>query len=133
MRKILTLAIAFGMIAFANTSSLTASSIGTQTLKPKPFMKKADGTWAANHEGKTYWYKLDKEASLWWSTDGKKWAKVESGMWADKSGRWLKIGENKLWWSADMGKTWSEVPEWKWEGPRGEWYKFDANWQLWSV
>lgn len=84
-------------------------------------------------DGKSYWYKLDKNAKLWWSADGgKNWAEVKDGMWADKDGKWLKIGNNKLWWSADMGKNWSEVPEWKWEGPKGEWYKFDKDWTLWT-
>lgn len=84
-------------------------------------------------KGKSYWYKLDKSAKLWWSADGgKNWVAVKDGMWADKDGKWMKISENKLWWSADMGKKWSEVPEWKWEGPKGEWYKFDKDWSLWT-
>ena len=76
-------------------------------------------------------YKLDKNAQLWWSTDGQQWAAVEGGMWADKDGRWLKIGDGKLWWTADGGKNFAEVPEWKWEAPDGNWYKFDAKWTLW--
>lgn len=101
------------------------------TVSKDGFKMKKDGTWAGNMDGKMYWYKLDKMAKLWWSTDGKTWAAVESGMWADKDGHWLKIGDGKLWWSADMGKTFAEVPEWKWQGPSGEWYKFDASWNLW--
>lgn len=89
------------------------------------------GIWPGKKDGKTYWYKLDKNAQLWGSTDGKKWASVEGGMWADKDGKWLKIGEGKLWWTTDGGKNFSEVPEWKWKGPGGEWYKFDAKWTLW--
>lgn len=95
------------------------------------WVKSTAGTWAGKKDGKIYWYKLDKNAKLWWSTDGKKWAAVEGGMWADKDGKWLKIGDGKLWWTADGGKNFSEVPEWKWEGPDGEWYKFDAKWNLW--
>ncbi|MDP1727461.1 MAG: hypothetical protein Q8M15_11810 [Bacteroidota bacterium] len=94
-------------------------------------MKSKEGTWAGMKEGKMYCYKIDKSAKLWWSADGKNWAAVSDGMWADKEGRWLKNGKNKLWWSADMGKNWSEVPERKWEGPNGEWYKFDKDWSLW--
>lgn len=93
--------------------------------------KAKGGVWEGKMDNKTYWYKLDKNAKLWWSTDGKKWAAVENGMWADKEGKWLKIGDGKLWWSADKGANWAEVPEWKWEGPKGEWYKFDKDWSLW--
>ncbi|MBO9564864.1 MAG: hypothetical protein J7621_18960 [Niastella sp.] len=92
--------------------------------------KSSTGTWAGMKDGKTYWYKLDKKAGLWWSTDGKKWAEVKDGAWADKEGKWLKIHDKKLVWSTD-GKAWSEVPEWKWEGSDGKWYKFDAQWGLW--
>jgi hypothetical protein len=79
------------------------------------------------------WYKLNpKDASVWMSTDGKKWDAVKDGMWQDKEGKWLKIVDKKmLKWSADGGKTWSDVPEWKWEGADGKWYKFDAMWNLW--
>lgn len=127
---------ACGMLALAPLSLATAcsSSSGSNTMQAKPadgFMKSTDGTWAGMMDGKKYWYKLDKNAKLWWSMDGKKWAAVPNNMWSDKDGKWLKIGEKKLWWSADMGKTWVEVPEWKWEGPDGEWYKFDKDWSLW--
>lgn len=94
--------------------------------------KKVDNqTWPGMKDGKTYWYKLDKNAKLWWSMDGKEWAEVKDGMWADKDGKWLKIHNKKLVWSADMGETWGEVPEWKWEASDGMWYKFDKNWTLW--
>ena len=95
------------------------------------WMKSAAQTWPGMYENKTYWYKLDKMAKLWWSADGKKWAAVESGAWADKEGKWLKIHEGKLVWSKD-GKAWSEVPEWTWEGSDGKWYKFDSSWSLWT-
>jgi len=123
---------AIGMMLAAKTSSAftTLSNSGSMNITGD-FMKKADGTWAGMMKGKMYWYKLDKSAKLWWSTDGKTWAEVSDGMWADKAGHWVKIHENKLMWSADSGKTWAEVPEWKWEGPKGEWYKFDKDWSLW--
>jgi len=92
--------------------------------------KSSNGTWPGMKDSKTYWYKLDKNAGLWWSTDGKKWAAVKDGMWADKDGKWLKIHQGKLVWSTD-GKQWSEVPDWKWEGSDGKWYKFDSKWTLW--
>ncbi len=119
-----TTTVMFAVNGILNPSSITASIYGD-------WVKKDDGTWAGNMDGKKYWYKLDSSAKLWWSTDGKAWAAVDNGMWADKDGKWLKIGEKKLWWSADMGATWSEVPEWKWQGPDGEWYKFDATWNIW--
>ena len=92
--------------------------------------KSTTGTWPGMKDGKTYWYKLDKQGGLWWSTDGTKWAAVKGGAWADSDGKWLKIHDKKLVWSAD-GKTWSEVPEWKWKGSDGKWYKFDTDWTLW--
>jgi len=133
MKKTLIALSAICMMLGANayTPHATAASKVGITSVNGDFMKSKDGTWAGMMKGKTYWYKLDKSAKLWWSTDGKKWMEVKDGMWADKDGKWLKIGENKLWWSADMGKTWGEVPEWKWQGPKGEWYKFDKDWSLW--
>ncbi|NII28845.1 hypothetical protein HB364_27450 [Pseudoflavitalea sp. X16] len=94
------------------------------------WMKSTTGTWPGMKDGKTYWYKLDKKGGLWWSTDGKKWAAVKEGAWADKDGKWLKIHDKKLVWSTD-GKTWAEVPEWKWQGADNKWYKFDSDWALW--
>ncbi len=133
MRKIFIAALVFGLMPGATTiyagnpaNTSTVISVNAEWMKSK------DGIWTGMMNGKTYWYKLDKSAKLWWSADGKKWSEVKDGMWADKDGKWLKIGDNKLWWSADMGKNWSEVPEWKWEGPKGEWYKFDKNWSLWT-
>lgn len=132
MKKNWIVAAAFGMFAITGYQALSALQLPISTVvKADGFKKKSDGTWAGKMDGKMYWYKIDTDAKLWWSTDGKKWAAVENGMWADKDGKWLKIGEQKLWWSADMGKTWSEVPDWKWEGPDGEWYKFDKDWNLW--
>ncbi len=132
MKKLIIACAASGLMLVAPASTVFASITNLAAIQAD-FMKSKDGTWAGKMEGKTYWYKLDTNAKLWWSMDGKSWSTVESGMWADKDGHWLKIGDNKLWWSADKGKTWSEVPEWKWEGPKGEWYKFDANWNLWTV
>ena len=94
------------------------------------WVKATTGTWPGMKDGKTYWYKLDKKAGLWWSTDGKQWTAVKDGLWADKEGKWLKIHQGKLDWSTD-GQQWSEVPDWKWEGSDGKWYKFDAKWSLW--
>ena len=106
------------------SNEITVSSIHADWMKSKT------GTWPGMKDGKTYWYKIDKKGGLWWSTDGKKWAAVSEGAWADKEGKWLKIHEGKLVWSTD-GSTWSEVPDWKWEGSDGKWYKFDAKWELW--
>lgn len=89
------------------------------------------GIWTGKKEGKMHWYKIDKNAQVWWSADGTAWSAVEGGMWTDRDGRWFKIGDGKLWWTADGGKNFSEVPEWKWHSPDGNWYKFDAKWTLW--
>lgn len=119
------LAIAGNVQASENTQP------GTDQLATVGEWKKAStGTWPGMKDGKTYWYKLDKKGGLWWSADGKKWAAVADGMWADKEGKWIKIHDKKLVWSTD-GKAWVEVPEWKWEGSDGKWYKFDPNWGLW--
>lgn len=94
------------------------------------WMRSPTGAWPGMKDGKTYWYKLDKKAGLWWSTDGKNWAAVKDGAWADSEGKWIRIHDKKLVWGTD-GKTWSEVPEWKWKGSDGKWYKFDEKWALW--
>ncbi|ASZ10197.1 hypothetical protein [Chitinophaga sp. MD30] len=112
----------------ATPTNITTGSTYVSTMAD--WAKSKTGTWAGAKEGKTLWYKLDKQAKVWWSEDGKKWAAVPDGAWADKAGKWLKIHDKKLVWSAD-GKEWSEVPEWKWEGADGKWYKFDSKWTLW--
>lgn len=101
------------------------------TQRGNQWVKSKSGAWAGNKEGKSLWYKLDRNARIWSSPNGHDWTEVADGMWADKQDRQLKIGEGKLWWTADEGKNFEEVPEWKWQGPRGEWYKFDAKWTLW--
>lgn len=116
---------------FTGTAYAAGNDRPTNFAAYTDWMKSPAQTWPGMYEGKTYWYKLDKMAKLWWSADGKKWAAVESGTWADKEGKWLKIHEGKLVWSKD-GKAWSEVPEWKWEGSDGKWYKFDSSWSLWE-
>lgn len=103
---------------------------GTNNAVRQDWKKSSTATWPGMKDGKTYWYKLDKKGGLWWSEDGKKWAAVPDGAWADKEGKWLKIYDKKLVWSTD-GSSWAEVPEWKWEGSDGKWYKFDSNWMLW--
>jgi hypothetical protein len=133
MKKMIFAAAVLGLILGATTTQASNGlNVSSSVTAVKADWKKSEaGTWAGKMKGKKYWYKLDAKAKLWWSTDGKKWAEVKDGMWADKDGKWLKIGDNKLWWSADMGKNWSEVPEWKWQGPDGEWYKFDKDWSVW--
>lgn len=113
-----------------NVQAAAPTSANSYSIAVPDWVKSSTGTWAGMKDGKTYWYKLDKKAGLWWSTDGKKWAAVKDGAWADKEGKWLKIHDKKLVWSTD-GKAWSEVPEWKWEGSDGKWYKFDGQWGLW--
>lgn len=130
-KTILSLAI-FGAILFANVATATAAPAINPTEEGNDkFEKSTTGTWEGKKDGTTYWYKIDKNAKLWWSKDGKEWAAVADGMWADKDGKWLKIKDQKLVWTADGGKTWSEVPNWKWQGSDGKWYKFDKDWTLW--
>lgn len=96
------------------------------------WVKARNGAWSGEMNGKSYWYKLDQDKKLWWSTDnGKNWAHVETQMWADKSGKWMKVENKNLVWSNDMGKTWSTVPDWTWQGSDGKWYKFDKDWIVW--
>lgn len=108
----------------------TKSSFHSGQAAMADWAKSTTGTWPGMKDGKTYWYKLDDKGKLWWSADGKKWAAVKYGAWADSDGKWLKINDMKLVWSTD-GKTWAEVPEWKWKGSDGKWYKFDQSWGLW--
>lgn len=124
----------FCMVLFANLSSNAAVTLffsHPSSIKAE-WMKAKDGAWAGTMNGKTYWYKLDKDAKLWWSADkGKNWSHVDNQMWADKEGKWLKISNKNLVWSADMGKSWSTVPDWTWQGADGKWYKFDKDWTVW--
>lgn len=114
---------------FAVQASTSITTFSTAMASPvfEDWTKAEGGTWAGKD---MVWYKLDKDANLWWSKDGKKWEKSPDGTWQDKDGKWLKIGDKKLWWSTD-GKEWKEVPEWKWQGTDGKWYKFDSNWTVW--
>lgn len=128
-KSILMLALALP-VALISSSFTTTNHDVTISSVHADWMKSKTGTWPGMKDGKTYWYKIDKKAGLWWSTDGKKWEAVSDGAWADKDGKWLKIHEGKLVWSTD-GTSWSEVPEWKWEGSDGKWYKFDNKWSLW--
>jgi hypothetical protein len=96
----------------------------------KDWGKSKERVWSSRVDGKTCWYRLEKN-KLMSSRDGKKWSASHDGTWTDRDGKMLKIRNNKLVWSADVGKTWVEVPDRKWEGPDGEWYRFDKSWNLW--
>lgn len=121
-------------LSFAHAGTLNTTFAEKHVvLAAADWMKSNDGTWTGMHDGKKAWYKLNtKDATLWWSTDGKNWSAVADGMWQDKEGKWLKIADKKLMWSADGGKTWSEVPEWSWQDADGTWCKFDKDWTLWT-
>jgi hypothetical protein len=96
------------------------------------WVKSKTGIWEGKADGKNYWYKLDKNAKLWWSSNaGKDWHLVDSQMWADRDGKLLKISNDELIWSADMGKTWAPVPDRTWESADGKWYRLDKSWALW--
>jgi hypothetical protein len=133
MRKFILPLAAFAVMLATNVGA--ANKINGKTVIAKTennnWMKDSDGAWEGKKDGKTYWYKLDKSAKLWWSTDGKKWEAAGDNTWADNQGHWLTVKNNKLEWSTDMGKTWSAVPDMKWEGSDGKWYKFDKDWTLW--
>lgn len=135
-KTIITLSVFWAML-FINLQS-QAGNITTGIMDHFPasvnddWSKARNGAWAGDMNGKSYWYKLDKDAKLWWSTDkGKNWAHVETQMWSDKDGRWMKVVDKNVVWSTDMGKTWSTVPDWTWQGSDGKWYKFDKDWNVW--
>lgn len=120
------------MLAGATVEAKTSvSNDVTKSYNEPKWEKSKEGTWVG--ADKT-WYKLNaKDASVWWSKDGKKWEAVKDGMWQDKDGKWLKIVDKDLKWSADGGKTWSQVPDWKWHGHDDVWNKFDKDWTLWTA
>lgn len=93
--------------------------------------KAKNNAWPGVINEQTYMYKLDANAKLWWSPDGKKWEADADGMWADKEGSFFKIDGHKLRTSADGGNTWSDSPEWKWMAVDGNWYKLDKDWIVW--
>ena len=129
--KTLFLAAALLSLGLSATAKTTTVDNVTTTINDPMWKKSETGTWMGANKT---WYKLNpKDATIWWSKDGKKWEMVKDGMWQDKDGKWLKIVDKDLKWSADGGKTWSQVPEWKWEGTDGKWYKFDASWSLWQA
>lgn len=110
-----------------------AKEISAISIGESEWMKSEAQTWTGMHNNVKTWYKVNtKDATIWWSTDGKTWSQVTDGMWQDKEGKWLKINEGKLVWSADGGKTWVEVPDWTWQDADGTWCKFDKNWTLWT-
>lgn len=117
-----------GATAEAKTS--VSNKVTTNYNEPK-WEKSKEGTWMG--ADKTWYKQNTKDASVWWSKDGKKWEAVKDGMWQDKDGKWLKIVDKDLKWSADGGKTWSQVPDWKWHGHDGVWNKFDKDWSLWTA
>ncbi|MGJ7031307.1 hypothetical protein [Niabella hirudinis] len=131
MKKAILIAVCF-IISNTGISELNASNGVPLTYHSKKaeWKKVKNQAWPGIKDGTTYWYKLDKMAKLWWSTDGKKWAAVKGGAWMDKDGKWLRIHQGKLVWPAE-GAKWEEVPEWKWQGADGKWYKFDQHWALW--
>ncbi len=130
MKKLILLVAALSFTSSAMLAKTVSPAIEVSTVKEPKWEKSKDGTWMGSNKT---WYKLNaKDATIWWSTDGKKWEAVADGMWQDKEGKWLKIGDKKLWWSKD-GKEWAEVPEWKWEGANGVWNKFDKDWSLWTA
>src|ERR1700741_1105710 len=103
MKKVILLAAALFVAAInVEIKATTISSVNTTIGEPK-WEKSSAGTWMGANKT---WYKVNpKDASIWWSKDGKKWDAVKDGMWQDKEGKWLKIGDKKLWWSKD-GKEW---------------------------
>jgi hypothetical protein len=132
MKKIMLMAgiVAIAFMANAGNPAVSLTSSSAKVLAAD-WMKSKDGTWMGKDK---VWYKVNtKDASIWWSKDGKKWEMVKDGMWQDKDGKWLKIDSKMLKWSADGGKTWMEVPEWKWQGTDGMWNKFDKDWSLWTM
>lgn len=131
MKKLIIPVLALAM--YLSGQSLAASTHTSEEVNivldhNNEFEKSKDQTWPGKDN---VWYKIDKNAKLWWSKDGKKWEASKDGLWQDADGKWLKIGDKKLWWSADEGKTWAEVPEWQWQGSDSKWYKFDKTWSLW--
>lgn len=129
MKKLILVAalVSFGI---AEAKTFLVNEVNTVYNEPT-WEKSKEGTWMGAEK---HWYKLNtKDATVWWSTDGKKWEAVKDGMWQDKDGKWLKIVDKDLKWSADGGKTWSQVPDWKWEGHDGVWNKFDKDWSLWTA
>jgi opacity protein-like surface antigen len=119
--------------AHAANVNYFAADLSSVTIGESEWMKSESQTWTGMHNSVKTWYKVNtKDASIWWSTDGKAWEMVKDGMWQDKEGKWLKISESKLMWSADGGKTWVEVPDWTWQDADGMWCKFDKDWTLWT-
>ncbi|MES2691406.1 MAG: hypothetical protein V4658_13440, partial [Bacteroidota bacterium] len=77
--KKLTLALSvIGSLLFANLDSIAVTPSSAPTTVNADWMKAKDGAWEGKMDGKTYWYKLDKNAKVWWSANkGKDWKMVD--------------------------------------------------------
>ncbi len=125
--KSLILAASLTCFAFASTTSYANNST-TLVVKADVWEKSTSGTFIGLDMNT---YKVNpKDASLWKSTDGKNFTKVENGQWQEKSGKWVRITGGKVMWSADQGQNWRGLPDWSWQGGDGTWYKLDASWNL---
>ncbi|MES2779213.1 MAG: hypothetical protein V4651_04860 [Bacteroidota bacterium] len=93
--------------------------------------KARNNSWPGVVDQQTYRYKLDANAKLWFSADGKNWQEDADGIWSDKEAVFYKLDGTKLIQSTDGGNTWNETPEWKWLAIDGRWYRLDKDWDVW--
>ncbi len=109
-------------------------SVAQETVKDTKtynWKKAKNNSWPGVVNEQMYWYRIDANAKLWWSGDGKKWEEDADGMWADKEGVFYKIDGSQLAESTDGGSTWNETLQWKWMAVDGRWYKLDKDKIVW--
>jgi len=128
MKKLILVAALF-TLALGMEAKMRVPELLTVKFNDLKWMKSETGNWMGSNKT---WYKLNtQDATIWMSTDRKKWDLCKDGIWQDKDGKWLQIVDMDLKWSADDGKTWTTVPEWTWQGADGKWYKFEKDWNVW--
>jgi hypothetical protein len=103
----------------------------TKDTRTYTWEKAKNNSWPGVVNEQTYRFKLDANAKLWWSADGKKWEEDTDGMWTDKEGVFYKLDGSRLAQSTDAGNSWNETPEWKWLAVDGRWYKLDKDRMVW--
>lgn len=123
MKKIVLLLVMLGGILPVNISTAFGQENWVQPSKPY---------WQGKTDTIAYWYTIDAEGRLAWTTDTEKWTIAPQSLWWDAEGHLYRIKGSDLMMSPDTGSTWVKATSRYWRGSDGMWYGFDDNWTLWT-
>lgn len=107
-------------------------NVNTVFAQQENWLKPASPYWQGKSDTMAYWYTIDVEGKLAWTTNTEKWTIAPQPLWSDYDGRLYKINGSELMVSPDTGHTWTKSTERYWRGSDGMWYGFDQNWTLWT-